>query len=239
MTDIDAWLDALDPQELRGRLVTQNLPAPPPWLPEVGQLVLLVADGSRYEVVEVFPVVGAAAIRRRGSQDEPVAYLVSALEPDHLAQAIELSRRCLDDPAYTPFGAVVVLGGEVIGTGVSEVVVRRDPTCHAEVQAIRDAAARQDTHLLTGAVMYCSGYPCPMCLAACWWAGISQVVTAATLADSARAGFEDQLYFDQLARSEHRVELRDGYRDEAAAVIAGWRASWGASPHSGDGETSQ
>jgi len=74
-----------------------------------------------------------------------------------------------------PFGAVVVKDGKIVGEGVSAVVTRPDPTAHGEVEAIRDAAMRLGTRDLSGAELYSSFRPCPMCEAAAYWAGISRI----------------------------------------------------------------
>ena len=82
------------------------------------------------------------------------------------------------------FGAVVVRGGEIIGEGPSAVVTKTDPTAHAEIEAIRDAARRAGSRDLAGAILYSTFRPCPMCEAAASWAGIERMVHGAELADS-------------------------------------------------------
>ena len=63
-----------------------------------------------------------------------------------------------------PFGAVIVKDGKIEGRGHNRVLIKHDPTCHAEVEAIRDACQNLGTHDLTGCELYTSCYPCPMCL---------------------------------------------------------------------------
>lgn len=76
-----------------------------------------------------------------------------------------------------PYGAVIVNPrGQIVGQAPSRVVVRGDPTAHAEMEAIRDAAARSGTRDLSGHVIYSSSRPCPMCEAAAYWAGLSDMV---------------------------------------------------------------
>lgn len=120
---------------------------------------------------------------------------------DHafLQQAIELSRRALEDEGKTPFGALVVIDGKVIGTGTSSVMELHDPTAHAEVMALRAAGKALGRHLMEDAVMYSSSEPCPMCLVACYWARIPRLVYAATSHDVAANGFEDLQFYRQLA----------------------------------------
>lgn len=151
--------------------------------------------------------------------------------PDDLLfinRSIELSSDCLTDKDLTPFGAVVVLDGKIIGEGRSSVNRLRDATAHAEVMAIRQAGLALNNADLTGAVMYCSGFPCPMCLVACYWARIERIVTAATLEDSQKVGFEDQQFYDQLMVVDEqrliKVEYIEEARSSAAVVLNAWKA---------------
>src|SRR3954451_5665654 len=83
-----------------------------------------------------------------------------------LRRAIAISRHALEDEGKTPFGAIVVVGEEIVGEGTSSVVGLHDPTAHAEVMALRDAGAKLQRHLMPDGVMYSSSEPCPMCLVA-------------------------------------------------------------------------
>ena len=75
-----------------------------------------------------------------------------------------------------PFGAVVVKNGKIVGWGPSRVVSDTDPTAHAEMVALRDAAKRLGTRDLSGCTMYSTSHPCPMCEAGAYWAGIDRFV---------------------------------------------------------------
>ena len=122
---------------------------------------------------------------------------------EFLQRAIEISRHALEDEGKTPFGAVVVVNGEIAGEGTSSVVELLDPTAHAEVMALRHAGTKLQRHLIEDGVMYASSEPCPMCLAACYWARIPRLVFAATSHDVAANGFEDlQLYREFAAPRE-------------------------------------
>ncbi|MBM0237233.1 nucleoside deaminase [Micromonospora sp. ATA32] len=78
-----------------------------------------------------------------------------------LARAIEISRHALEDEGKTPFGAIVVISGEIVGEGTSSVIELRDPTAYAEVMALRHAGSNLGRHLFEDAVMYASSEPCP------------------------------------------------------------------------------
>ncbi len=92
-----------------------------------------------------------------------------------MARAFEMRQRAVDlgDQAY---GAVIVLDNIIIGQSWSRVVIDNDPTAHAEMAAIRDAAMRGNNRNLGGTIMYSSSRPCPMCEAAAYWAGISRLI---------------------------------------------------------------
>lgn len=83
-----------------------------------------------------------------------------------------------------PFGAVVVKDGRIVGEGVSAVITRPDPTAHGEIEAIRDAARRLGTRDLSGAELYSTFRPCPMCEAAAAWAGIARIWHGESIADA-------------------------------------------------------
>lgn len=82
-----------------------------------------------------------------------------------------------------PFGAVVVKDGRIVGEGISAVITRPDPTAHGEIEAIRDAAHRLGSRDLSGAELFTTFRPCPMCEAAAAWAGIARVWHGEAIAD--------------------------------------------------------
>lgn len=92
-----------------------------------------------------------------------------------IARALEM-RRLAVEMGDQPYGAVIVRDGAIIGQSWSRVILDQDPTGHAEIAAIRDAARRSGSRDLSGAVMYSSSRPCPMCEAAAFWAGIGQMI---------------------------------------------------------------
>ncbi|MFI2613350.1 nucleoside deaminase [Streptomyces sp. NPDC018584] len=148
-----------------------------------------------------------------------------------LDHAIANSRRALEDGGKKPFGAVLVVGGEVVGDGVNSVVEMSDPTAHAEVMALRDAGRRLGRFSFADGVLYASSEPCPMCLVACYWAGIPRVVYGATTRDAALNGHEDlQFYRDvALPNAERRlvdeVPVDGAPRSAAVDVLAAWAAA--------------
>jgi len=94
-----------------------------------------------------------------------------------------------------PFGAVVVKDGKIIAKAHNTVVRDNDPTCHGEMNAIRAAAKALGTFDLSGCEIYSTGFPCPMCMAACQWANISKIYYGANLQDTADIGFRDEAFY--------------------------------------------
>ncbi len=99
-----------------------------------------------------------------------------------------------------PFGSVVVRDGKGIAEAANRVIRDLDPTAHAEMIAIREACKVLQTHDLSGCVLYSSCEPCPMCLTAAMWARVDRVVFAADHAQAAAAGFDDELFYEMLAK---------------------------------------
>lgn len=112
--------------------------------------------------------------------------------------AISLGRMGMMEAGGGPFGAVVVCGGEVVGRGHNQVTTLLDPTAHAEVMAIREACRSLGRFDLKGCQLYTSCEPCPMCLAAIYWARLDRVFYACTRHDAAEIGFDDQFIYEQL-----------------------------------------
>ena len=132
-----------------------------------------------------------------------------------------------------PFGAVILRDGQVIGEGTNRVVPDHDPTAHAEVSAIRAACAALSTHDLSGAVIYTSCEPCPMCLAAIWWARIAEVRYGNDRADAARIGFDDDAIYREVARplAERALPIGRMLADEAAEAFRLWERSADKTPY--------
>jgi guanine deaminase len=95
-----------------------------------------------------------------------------------------------------PFGAMIVTADGQAFDGVNRVTADNDPTAHAEVTAIRTACRELGTFDLTGAVLYTSCEPCPMCLASALWARVQRVVFAADRHDAASVGFDDAVFYE-------------------------------------------
>jgi guanine deaminase len=109
-----------------------------------------------------------------------------------------------------PFGAVIVRDSAVLGEGANRVTQQNDPTAHAEICAIRAACQELATYSLRGCEIYSSCEPCPMCLAAIYWAHIERIWFGNTSADAARAGFDDAFLYGELSLPASRRAVPSG-----------------------------
>jgi tRNA(Arg) A34 adenosine deaminase TadA len=132
-----------------------------------------------------------------------------------------------------PFGAVVARGEELVSAGTNRVTASGDPTAHAEIVAIRRAAEALSTHDLSGCTLYSSTEPCPMCLAAAWWARIDGIVFAADREAAARAGFDDAAIYKEVAaeRDVRAIPCRQHLAEEGEAPFRAWAANSSRRPY--------
>ena len=132
-----------------------------------------------------------------------------------------------------PFGAVVVRAGKVLAEASNRVVLDHDPTAHAEVRALRLAAAALGDHQLEGCQVYSSCEPCPMCLGALFWARVDRIWFAATRADAAAAGFDDEALYTELQKPLAERSLPIACRDREAGLVAfrAWEAAEDKTPY--------
>jgi guanine deaminase len=115
-----------------------------------------------------------------------------------LRRAVEIAGKGIENGGG-PFGAVISNEGKIISEAYNRVVQTSDPTAHAEILAIRQASSLLKTHELDACTLYTSCEPCPMCLGAIYWAGIKKVVYACDRADAEKAGFSDNLIYEEIA----------------------------------------
>lgn len=107
-----------------------------------------------------------------------------------------------------PFGAVVVKNGKIVGRGHNRVLYKKDPTCHGEMEAIRDACKNLGTHDLTGCQLYTTAEPCPMCLGGILWSNIQEVYFGCDRIDTDRIGFRDDVFYEYLDGKNDILSIR-------------------------------
>jgi guanine deaminase len=127
----------------------------------------------------------------------------------YLCEAIELAHDNMKRGGR-PFGAVIVKNGDIVATGVNEILSTNDPTAHAELTAIRAASQKLGSAQLDGCAVYASGHPCPMCMAAMRLAGVGEVYYAYSNEEGAPYGLSTAEIYADLARpfGEQTMKIR-------------------------------
>lgn len=141
-----------------------------------------------------------------------------------MGEAVRAAAINIDTLEGGPFGAVIVKDGEIIVNARNSVVIDTDPTAHAEMNAIRQAAKLLGTYNLKGCTIYSSCEPCPMCLTAILWSRIDRCYFASTRQDAARAGFDDEVFYSELSLpySERKVPFKRIPMEEAGHLFDRW-----------------
>ncbi|GAA0333014.1 nucleoside deaminase [Morganella psychrotolerans] len=143
-----------------------------------------------------------------------------------LQQAIALARRNIEKGGR-PFGAVIVKDGKIISEGVNQMAELNDPTAHAELLALRHAGQTLGQTRLEGCVVYASGQPCPMCLAAMRMAGITRAVYAYSNSDAQPYGLSTELIAVALRADPHEqtgFSFTQQKPDDEPSLYAQWQA---------------
>lgn len=137
--------------------------------------------------------------------------------------ALDLARQAaaLDE---VPVGAVVVVDGEIVGRGFNQPISRRDPTAHAEIMALRDAASRLGNYRLPGSTLYVTLEPCVMCTGAVMHARVARVVFGARDPKTGAAGSVVDLYSE--GRLNHHADIAGGVlAEECGALLSNFFAA--------------
>lgn len=147
------------------------------------------------------------------------------MKPKFMQEAIRISIARMRANCGGPFGAVVVRKGKIVGRGWNQVTSTNDPTAHAEVTAIRDACKRLKMFQLDDCELYTSCEPCPMCLAAIYWARFKKVYYGNTRKDAARIDFDDDLIYREVATpiAKRKIPMKQLLRTEALTAFKEWQ----------------
>lgn len=144
-------------------------------------------------------------------------------DEDFMATALELARAAAS-AGEVPVGAVVVADGEIVGRGWNQPIGRHDPTAHAEVMALRDAAQRLANYRLPGATLYVTLEPCAMCVGAIMHARIARVVFGARDPKTGAAGSIIDLFAED--RLNHHAEVVGGVlAEECGGLLSSFFAA--------------
>lgn len=159
----------------------------------------MTPDGACFDLISMPGIIFPAST--------PVNTMTNHTDNDWMQHAVQLAIESVASGGG-PFGAVIIRDARIIGRGNNQVTRNNDPSAHAEIMAIRDACNTLKSFSLENCTLYSSCEPCPMCLAAIYWARISRVVYAASGADAAKAGFDDTFIANELCLPHDKKSLR-------------------------------
>ena len=122
---------------------------------------------------------------------------MSKFENKYMKMAIKEAEKGIEKGDGGPFGAVIVKDGKVVGKGHNKVLKNNDPTCHGEIEAIRNACKKLKTYDLSGCMLFTTHYPCPMCLGAIRWSNIDEIFYGCSVDDTDKIGFRDKEFYEE------------------------------------------
>jgi guanine deaminase len=134
--------------------------------------------------------------------------------------AIEEAKKGIERGDGGPFGAVIVKDGQILGQGHNQVLKNNDPTCHGEIMAIHAACKKVGSFDLSGAEIYTTGYPCPMCLGAILWANIGVVYYGCNVDDTEKIGFRDSAFYERSKDENKAKFIHELKREECLKLYA-------------------
>lgn len=137
-----------------------------------------------------------------------------------MRRTISLARQA-GETGNLPFGALIARESEIVSEASNSVALDGDPTAHAELKAIRDACSVLMTTSLSGLRIFSSGEPCPMCLGAIYWSGLSELVYGSSRGEAAEAGLATAFLYEEVSKdpSDRVLPARRLAESEAAGVL--------------------
>ena len=145
------------------------------------------------------------------------------MKNEFMKKAIDLSVESVNNGGG-PFGCIIVKDNKIISEGSNKVTSTNDPTAHGEIVAIREACINLNNFSLNGCELYSNCEPCPMCLAAIYWARIDKIYYANTRQDAQKIDFDDSLIYSELKKniSERKIPMIQMMREEAMQAFELW-----------------
>ncbi len=129
------------------------------------------------------------------------------LSPEYMRLAIEEARKNLQTLDGGPFGACIVKSGKVLAVA-RNTVLKKDATCHAEVNAIRSASKKLKTYNLSECIIYSTTEPCPMCFSAIHWPIIDSVIFGTHITDAKKIGFNELSISAKKIKSQGKSRVK-------------------------------
>ena len=143
---------------------------------------------------------------------------------DFMQKAVQLSLENMRAGKGGPFWAVIVKDWKIVWQWANHVTSENDPTAHAEIVAIRDACKNLGTFQLDDCIIYTSSEPCPMCMAAIYWARPKAVYFANTIRDAAKIWFDDSFIYEELEKklNDRSLPIERIHNNDAIKVFEEW-----------------
>ena len=138
---------------------------------------------------------------------------------DYMKEAVKEAYIGIRNGHGGPFGTVIVKNGKIVGRGHNCVVIKKDPTCHGEMEAIREACNKIESFDLKDCELYTTAEPCPMCLGAILWSNISKVYYGCSREDTEKIGFRDDKFYDYLEKKSDLLSLEVTGYEECAKLF--------------------
>jgi tRNA(Arg) A34 adenosine deaminase TadA len=153
-----------------------------------------------------------------------IIILINMKKEELMKKAIECAEYSMNNNYGGPFGVVITKNGEIISEGFNNVTSSNDPTAHAEITAIRNACKKLNTFDLSGCELYTSCEPCPMCLAAIYWAKIDKIYYGNTKEDAASINFNDDFIYKEFSKNktERSIPMEQIGRKESIKTFDKW-----------------
>ena len=145
------------------------------------------------------------------------------MKNEFMKRAIELSIESVNNGGG-PFGCVIVKDEKIISEGSNKVTSSNDPTAHGEIVAIREACKSINNFSLNGCELYSTCEPCPMCLAAIYWARVDKIYYANTRKDAQKIDFDDSLIYSEFQKNidKRKIPMIQMLRNEALKAFDLW-----------------
>lgn len=124
-----------------------------------------------------------------------------------MSLAIKQAAKTMREGKGGPFGAAIIKNNEIISVASNSVLGDHDPTAHAEINAIREACKKLNTHDLTDCELYTTAYPCPMCLSAIIWSNIKKIHYGCRATDADKIGFRDDFIYKFIENKCNNIEI--------------------------------
>lgn len=142
---------------------------------------------------------------------------------DYMKEALKEAYTGIENNHGGPFGSVIVKDGQIVGRGHNRVLYKKDPTCHGEMEAIRDACQNLDTFDLSGCALYTTAEPCPMCLGAILWANIKTIYYGCNRMDTDMIGFRDDSFYEHIKGKTELLDIQELQREECLELFEVYR----------------